>query len=222
MGGTIRAFFAARLHRHLMEDCLRSFLLFFALFNPFLMSIYLLDLIRGLPTPMFARVLVRGSFISACVFSLFAWGGETFFRDYLQVRFASFQIFGGIVFLLIGLRYVFSGAGAIGDLMRGTPATIAGSIAMPIMIGPGTVSASVVIGTRLPFAGAVAVIFATLAVTVLLLVLIKVAHDRLKHRNAELTDRYIDLVGRMSALLIGTIAVDMIVTGVRSAGLIHL
>ncbi|MBI1890250.1 MAG: MarC family protein [Burkholderiales bacterium] len=202
-----------------MEPYLRSFLLFFALFNPFLMSIYLLELIRGLPTSAFLRVLVRGSFISACVFSLFAWGGETFFRDYLQVRFASFQIFGGIVFLLIGLRYVFSGANAISDLMRGTPDVIAGSIAMPIMIGPGTVSASVVIGTRLPYYGAVAVIFGTLALTILCLVAIKALHDRLKDSHAALTDRYIDLAGRMSALLIGTIAVDMIVTGVQRAGL---
>jgi multiple antibiotic resistance protein len=201
-----------------MEPYLRSFLLFFALFNPFLMSIYLLDLIRGLPTPTFARVLIRGSMISVCVFVLFAWGGESFFRDYLQVRFASFQIFGGIVFLVIGLRYVFSGASAMNGLMSGTPAKIAGSIAMPIMIGPGTVSASVVIGTRLPLHGAIAVIFGTLAVTVVLLVLIKILHDRLKDSHAELTDRYIDLAGRMSALLIGTIAIDMMVTGLQRTG----
>ena len=50
-----------------MEPYLRSFLLFFALFNPFLMSIYLLDLIRGLPTQTFSRALIRGSLISGCV-----------------------------------------------------------------------------------------------------------------------------------------------------------
>lgn len=201
-----------------MEPYLRSFLLFFALFNPFLMSIYLLDLIRGLPTPTFARVLIRGSLISTCVFILFAWGGEAFFRDYLQVRFASFQIFGGIVFLMIGLRYVFSGAQAMGDLMKGSPETIASSIAMPIMIGPGTVSASVVIGTRLSLPAAAAVIVATLLLTVIILVSMKYLHDKLKDRYATLTDRYVDLVGRMSALLIGTIAMDMIVTGAQSTG----
>ncbi len=201
------------------EAYLRSFALFFALFNPFLMSIYLLDLIRGLPTPTFARVLIRGSLISACVFTLFAWGGEAFFRDYLQVRFASFQIFGGIVFLLIGLRYVFSGAHAI-ESLRDNPTAMAGSIAMPIMIGPGTVSAAVVIGTRLPLPGAAAVIGGTLVLTVAILVAMKIAHDKLKKRHAAITDRYIDLVGRMSALLIGTIAIDMIVTGLESTGFI--
>jgi len=40
-----------------MEPYLRSFLLFFALFNPFLMSIYLLDLIRELSTEVFTRAL---------------------------------------------------------------------------------------------------------------------------------------------------------------------
>ncbi|WP_076592857.1 MarC family protein [Herminiimonas arsenitoxidans] len=202
-----------------METYLRSFALFFALFNPFLMSIYLLDLIRGLPTPTFARVLIRGSLISACVFVLFAWGGEAFFRDYLQVRFASFQIFGGIIFLMIGLRYVFSGAHAI-ESLRDNPTAMAGSIAMPIMIGPGTVSAAVVIGTRMSLPAAAVVIVGTLALTVTLLVVMKIAHDRLKERHAAITDRYIDLVGRMSALLIGTIAVDMIVTGLQSSGLI--
>lgn len=200
-----------------MEPYVRSFLLFFALFNPFLMSIYLLDLIRELSTQVFTRVLVRGSLISASVFILFAWGGEALFSDYLQVRFASFQIFGGIVFLLIGLRYVFSGAGAI-DTMRGTSDAIAGAIAMPIMIGPGTVSASVVIGTRLPVHGAAAVILVTLMLSVTILVLMKILHDRVKDRHAALTDRYVDLVGRMSALLIGTIAMDMIVTGAQSVG----
>jgi small neutral amino acid transporter SnatA (MarC family) len=206
----------------MMEPYLRSFLLFFALFNPFLMSIYLLELIRGLPTKTFVRVLARGSLISTCVFILFAWGGETFFRDYLQVRFASFQIFGGIVFLMIGLRYVFAGADAITGLMTGTTDKIAGSIAMPIMIGPGTVSASVVIGTRLPLPGAMLVIAATLALTVLILAIMKVLHDHLKDRHAALTDRYVDLVGRMSALLIGTIAMDMIVTGAQATGFAHL
>ncbi len=204
-----------------MDAYLRSFLLFFALFNPFLMSIYLLELIRCFSTPDFLRVLTRGSLISGCVFILFAWGGEAFFRDYLQVRFASFQIFGGIVFLLIGLRYVFSGAGAI-DAMRNTHDYIAGTIAMPIMIGPGTVSAAVVIGNRLPLPGAAAVIVGTLVLTVLLLTLIKWAHDCIKDKHAALVDRYIDLVGRMSALLIGTIAMDMIVTGAQATGFAHL
>jgi small neutral amino acid transporter SnatA (MarC family) len=194
------------------EPQVTSFLLLFALLNPFLMSIYLLDLITDMPPKAFVRVLVRGALISVGVFSLFAWGGDAIFSDYLRVRFASFQVFGGVVFLVIGVRFVFSGVGAM-RTMRGQPEHVAGSIAMPFMIGPGTVSASVVVGARLPIIDAVIVIFATLAVTVMLVTAIKLAHDYAKEHNAVVIDRYIEIVGRLSALLIGTIAVEMLFEG---------
>jgi len=192
-----------------------SFLLLFALLNPFLMSIYLIDLITDLGTRVFVRVLARGAAISGVVFTLFAWGGDAIFSQYLQVRFASFQVFGGIVFLLIGVRFVFSGADAM-RTVRGQPEHIAGSIAMPFMIGPGTVSASVVIGARLPVLNAAAVILVTLALTVLLVIAIKIAHDYVRERNARIIDRYMEIVGRLSALLIGTIAVEMVFEGLGS------
>jgi hypothetical protein len=45
------------------------------------------------------------------------------------------------------------------------------------------------------------------------LIVLKLVHTRMKQRNAALLDRYVDVVGRASALLIGTIAIDMILTG---------
>jgi small neutral amino acid transporter SnatA (MarC family) len=141
------------------------------------------------------RVLLRGSLISVAVFAIFAWSGDAFFSDVLQVRFASFQIFGGIVFLLIGARLVLTGADAM-RAMRGQPEHIAGSIAMPFIIGPGTVSASVVVGARLPVLHGIAVIAVALAITVALVTAIKVAHDFLKERNARLFDRYIEAGSR--------------------------
>jgi small neutral amino acid transporter SnatA (MarC family) len=85
---------------------------------------------------------------------------------------------------------------------------------MPFMIGPGTVSASVVVGARLPLWHALGVIVLTLALAVALVAAIKLAHDFLKERNARLIDRYMEIVGRISALLIGTFAVEMIFEGV--------
>jgi small neutral amino acid transporter SnatA (MarC family) len=190
-----------------------SALLLFGLLNPFLMSVYLIDLITDLPRTLFVRVLARGALISSIVFSFFAWTGDALFADVLHVRFASFQVFGGIIFLAIGVRFVFSGVEAMRSI-RGQPGHIAGSIAMPFMIGPGTVSASVVAGARLPVVEAIGVIALTLAATVALVAAIKAAHDRLKDRHARLVDRYIEVVGRISALLIGTFAIEMIFDGV--------
>jgi multiple antibiotic resistance protein len=198
------------IHSHLA-----SFLLLFALLNPFLMSIYLIDLISDLGVTVFLRVLARGAIISGIVFMGFTWGGDAIFSEYLHVRFASFHVFGGVVFLLIGVRFVFSGVDAMRS-MRGQPEHVAGSIAMPFMIGPGTVSASVVVGARLPLPNAAAVIFLALAFTVVLVTAIKIAHDYVKERNARIIDRYMEIVGRLSALLIGTIAVEMIFEGLGS------
>ena len=72
-------------------------------------------------------------------------GRRNNFSKYLNVRFEAFQIFGGLIFLVIGYRYVFQGADTIGE-MRGAPEHLAGTIAMPFMIGPGTISAAVVTG----------------------------------------------------------------------------
>ena len=196
-----------------LEPHVASFLLLFALLNPFLMSVYLLDLITDLSRPVFMRVLARGALVSAVVFSVFAWTGDAIFSNVLHVRFASFQVFGGIIFLAIGVRFVFKGADAL-RTMRGQPEHIAGSIAMPFMIGPGTVSASVVVGARLPVLEAVLVVFATLAATVALVGSIKLAHDFVKSHNARLIDRYVEIVGLLSALLIGTFAIEMIFEGV--------
>lgn len=192
----------------------KDFLLFFTLMNPFLMSIYLLDLILTMESKAFLRVLVRGSCIATAAFILFAVVGEALFREVLQVRFESFQLFGGIVFLVIGLRFVFQGAQALAGL-RGDPEHLAGSIAMPFMIGPGTVSASVVIGTHQPPMLAASVLIAVMTVTVVLLYVLKVVHDFVKQRNARLIGRYVEIVGRISALLTGTIAIDMILSGLE-------
>ncbi|MEI1682974.1 MarC family protein [Acinetobacter baumannii] len=190
-----------------------TFILFFSLLNPFLMSIYMIGLIRHTETRVFNKALIQGSLIAYVVFLLFAWGGEAIFNRYLNVRFESFLIFGGLIFLVIGYRYVFQGADTIGE-MRGAPEHLAGTIAMPFMIGPGTISAAVVTGMSMSLLEAAVVIALVLFVSCSVLIAMKFSHDHLRYSHAKYIDRYFDIVGRLAALLIGTIAVDMIVNGV--------
>jgi len=190
-----------------------SFLLMFVLLNPFLLSIYLLDLIEELDQATFRRALIRGMLISFVVFAAFAGAGDAIFSRVLQVRFASFLMFGGLVFLVISIRYVLVGSDAIREL-RGSPEHVSGSIAMPFLIGPGTVSASVLAGSRQPSLLAVLSIAAALAAAMIAVLLIKRLHDVVKRQHERLVERYFDVVGRISALVIGTIAVDMILRGI--------
>ncbi|MCA9619733.1 MAG: MarC family protein [Myxococcales bacterium] len=196
-----------------MADLLKGALLLFVMLNPFLLSLYLRDLFEDLDAKTFAAVMTRGALIGGAVFAIFAIGGDRIFSDVLSVRFASFQIFGGVVFALIGLRYVFQGPAALREL-RGTPEHIAGSIAMPVLIGPGTVSASVMLGARASIAQALVAIAITVTVVVVAVVILKRLYDAVKRRNAALVERYMDFVGRISALVIGTIAVELVLRGI--------
>lgn len=94
-----------------------------------------MDVINKLSRPRFLSLLVRVELISTVVFSLFAVLGDAIFARFLQADFSSLQIFGGVIFLLIGIQFVFHGNSAIEGL-GGESEYIAGAIAMPIMIGP--------------------------------------------------------------------------------------
>ncbi len=195
-----------------MALTIESAVFLIVLLNPFLLSIYLLDLIEKLSFVQLGKVLFRASLISGTVFCAFAWSGDALLTRLLHVRFASFMLFGGLVFLLIGVRFVLLGGEAIRSL-RGPAEHVAGSIAMPFMIGPGTVSASVIAGTRLPLVLAILSVLIALGVTSGAVLGFKVVHDVVKQRNEKLIERYVDVVGRLSALVIGTIAVEMILQG---------
>lgn len=196
----------------LSGDFVRSVALLLMLLNPFLLIIYLIDLVQEMDQQTFRRVLVRAGVISGAVFLFFGLLGDLVFDVVLQARFASFQVFGGIIFLLIGIQFVFSGPGALRQ-MRGSPQHIAGSIALPIMIGPGTVSASILAGNRLPPLLASCSILLAVATTVVTMILLKVLHDYVRPRHESLIERYIEIMGRITALVVGTFSIEMIMQG---------
>lgn len=200
--------------RRMLEPFLNTATLLFVLLNPFLMAVYLLDLIHELPLAAFRRVLTRATLIAGGAFLVFAATGDALFKDVFQVRFASFLVFGGIIFLVIGLRFVMSGTSAIAQI-RGPAEHVAGSIAMPFMVGPGTVSASILAGARMPIWLAALSIASGLVATAGCVLVLKAIYDRVAASRQELVTRYIDITGRVSALLIGTIAVDMILRGME-------
>lgn len=197
-----------------MSEFIQASMLLLILLNPFLLVIYMLDVFEKLPPETFRRVLFRAGVISFLVFSAFALLGDFLFRDILQAQFASFQVFGGIIFLLIGLQFLFQGNSAIAAL-RGESQHIAGAIAMPIMIGPGTIGASILIGKRLTHFHAVLAVAAAVLVSVIVITLLKYLHDYVRERNEKLVDRYIEIAGRAMALVVGTFAVEMIMRGLE-------
>ncbi len=198
-----------------MSEFFHAVSLLLALLNPFLVVVYLLDVIQTVDRSTFRRVLVRAGLIAASVFICFALAGDAIFSSIVQAEFASFQIFGGAVFLLIGLQFVFRGPTAI-EMLRGESQYLAGAIAMPILIGPGTLSASVVVGKRLSPLAACGAIVVALLISIAVMILLKSLHDHVRASREGLVQRYIELAGRVTALYVGTVSIEMIMQGVRS------
>jgi multiple antibiotic resistance protein len=197
-----------------MESFTKSFLLLFVLLNPFIMSVYLVELIRGMSLRDFSTQLVRAGIISLAVFLLFAWSGEVLFEDVMQVRFLSFMIFGGITFLIIGVRLVLYAGSPIATLSPQSR-EVSGAIAMPFIIGPGSISASVLAGSRLDFFLAALAIGLALAAAIASIVLLKVLHDVVQTRSERYVERYVEVAGRVTALFTGSFAVEMILKGIE-------
>lgn len=168
----------------LEEQFIRSATLLFVLLNPFFMSIYLFDLIQEMSWREFSKTFVQGAAISAAVFVFVGWGGEALFTNVLQVQFASFLVFGGLLFLVVATRFFFMGPESLRQ-MRGGTRSIAASIAMPFMIGPGTISASVLAGARLPIVWAAAAIMLAVLLSTVAVVILKRVYDVIHQRNQD-------------------------------------
>lgn len=194
-------------------ELIKAASILFVLLNPFLISVYLISLIRDLTLRDFIQVMLRAHIISAIVFVIFAIYGERIFEDVFNVRFGAFLIFGGLVFLWIGLQSVFTGRFVLIET-QGNPEHLAGSVAMPFMIAPGTISASVLIGSSMPPANASAAVVIAILMSLFSIVLFKIIHDPLKKRNERLLNRYVEVMGRVVALFTGTFAIEMIARGI--------
>lgn len=197
-----------------ITDFIKSSVLLFVLLNPFLVIIYLIDILQKNDYVTFSKVLIYAALISLLVFCGFAFLGDAIFSDIVQAEFASFQIFGGIIFLIIGIKFVLRGPVAI-EVLRGDSKHLAGAIAMPVLIGPGTISASVIIGKRLDVWLAFLAIFVSVSLSIAIIIGIKRLHDYVQPRNEILVQRYIEIIGRITALYIGTVSIEMIMQGFK-------
>lgn len=191
-----------------------SFLLLLVLLNPFIMSIYLLDLVKQVELRVFSQLIVRAFLMSLVVFLVFAWFGERVFDSVFQVRFLAFMIFGGITFLIVGIRLIL-GMGPPVDAMNTQSREVAGAIAMPFIVGPGTISACVIAGSRVGAPGASLAITLAIVVAAISMILLKFLHDWVQTRHERYVERYVEIAGRITALFTGSFAVDMILKGVE-------
>lgn len=200
-----------------MDTFIQMIILMVMLLNPFLLVIYLVEYIQNVTLKEFSRTVMLAGIISSLVFIGFAIAGEIIFREIFQARFESFQIFGGVVFLLISINFIFNGNSAISSL-RGDSQNKVGAIAMPILIGPGSLNASVLVGKALGGLNGSLAILISVIFSVSFLIILKKIHDIVLPRNARIIENYIDVMGRVTSIYLGTVSIQMIMNGLKNWG----
>lgn len=192
---------------------------FIVLINPFSQVLYMWDLMKELTWREFASVYARASLLSFGVFAVFSLTGDILVVHVFQVRTDALRVFGGLIMLLIALRFFTHGAGS-SMLNREDAHQLAPSIALPYMVGPGTIWVSIMLGRSLPMPIDLAHIVVVLALN---LTFVAAFHNVITHIESAketLLGSYFHILMRTNGLFIGAIGVEMILSGLGGAGVV--
>jgi multiple antibiotic resistance protein len=182
----------------------------FLVLDPFGNVPLFLVYLKGLSPDRQRRVILRELVIALAVLVVFLFLGR-YLLDLLRVSESSLGIAGGLVLFLIAIKMVFAGAeGLFTRPHEGEPFIV--PLAIPLVAGPSAMATVILLMAREPgrWLEWLAALLAAwlLAGAVLLLS---------AHLSRLLGDRGLAALERLMGLLLTTVAVEMLVSGVRQA-----
>lgn len=192
-----------------------SVVAFLVLLNPFALFIYLQPVMRELSDGNFLMVLFRASTISWFIFSLFSFSGDFIFTKVLQINFEAFRIFGGIIFFAFAFMYVIHGRRSLIE-MKEDLRDLASEIALPFMVGAGTLSLSILMGHRFVFYRSFILIALILAINYGIIVLLMYTRKTLSARMRVAFDKNMEILLRLNGFFVGAIGLNMVIVGVNN------
>ncbi|MFP3938228.1 MAG: MarC family protein [Phycisphaerae bacterium] len=197
-----------------MSEILEDLIPFLAILNPFALCLYTSSVMEDLDFRSVLRVVLGACVISTAVFWVFALTGEALLEGVFRVEPTALRIFGGLIFLIVGYNYVIKGyRGA--EVLRGSLEELPSAIALPFMIGAGTITQAIIVGKNHDWH--ISMVILLLGVTAALgtLVVFKLIRDHMAGARERLFIRYVNILARLNGLLIGAISVKMIVQGLK-------
>lgn len=159
------------------------------------------------PAERRVRVVLRECLIAYAVLLAFMFGGHAFLT-LMHVSETALSIAGGVILFLIALRMVFSHPeGVFGDAPGSDPFIV--PLAIPVIAGPSALATVMLMASREPehLGARAAALTGAMAATL-------VAADRLQRLVGE---RAMRAVERRMGLVLTTVAVEMLLTGIRDA-----
>jgi len=166
----------------------------------------LVGVLRGLPPERVRRIMLREHAFALALLFFFIFFGQ-FFLQLLGIQDPALGISGGIVLFLIAIKMVFPmREGVFGDLPGGEPFFV--PIATPLIVGPSALSTVLILASKSDVGFwklSTAVVAAWAASLAILMNAPKVA--------ALLGERGVTAIERLMGMILTTIAVQMLLTG---------
>ena len=193
-----------------------SILAFLVLLNPFALFLYLEPVRVEMSIKNFAVALSKAGLISLSIFITFALSGLSLFEHVFQISFESFRIFGGIILATFAGLYILKGSQTM-SFMRGSLEDLPTHIAMPYMVGAGTITLSILFGKEIGYLPAVLALTISVLVTVLFVIGFAVFRKCINKQSMQLVfDRFMSILLRINGFILGAIGIDMIQIGIRN------
>lgn len=188
---------------------------FLVLLNPFALFIYLNPVMNDLTQRDFFEVLGKATLISLVIFLLFSEFGTLIFK-FLEINFESFRIFGGIVIFTMALIFIIQGKKSLITL-RGSLDELASEIALPFMVGAGTISISIIIGERFSSVQSILIIISSMVINyIIIAILVYIKYSLSSVRVKIAFDKLMVYLLRVNGFFIGAIGISMTISGIRN------
>jgi len=184
--------------------------------NPFALFLYLEPVRKDLDHKHFMRVIFKASMISLTICFFFFFSGEFLFKKIFMIDFESFRIFGGIIIFSYAYMYIVKGQKAL-IIIKENLDDLASEIALPFMVGAGTISLTIVTSYRHTRLVGILVLVAAFLINFLSIYLLKIFRDSLDRKKFKTAyDKNIEVLLRLNGFFIGAIGVNMVFVGIRN------
>lgn len=188
---------------------------FLVLLNPFALFIYLQPVMRELSEKDFHKVLFRATMISFGIFGFFVLAGDFIFKTVLQINFESFRIFGGIIIFTFAYLYIVQGKKSL-IAMKEDLDDLAAEIALPFMVGAGTISLCIVMSYRFTLPRGMLMLCIIMVLHYIVIFFLIKIRNLLSPKFKVAFDKNMEIALRLNGLFVGAIGLNMIITGINN------
>ena len=184
--------------------------------NPFALFLYLEPVRKDLKHQEFMSVIFKASLISLTVCYIFFFSGEFLFQRVFMIDFESFRIFGGIIIFSFAYFFIVKGQKAL-IMIKENLDDLASEIALPFMVGAGTISLSIITSHKHPIVIGAGILLTAFLINFASIYLLKKIRDSLEGKRLKTAyDKNMEVLLRLNGFFIGAIGINMILTGIKN------